>query len=310
MNRRKSNILIENRKIVFLVNPISGTKSKELLIKTIEQQTQAAGIPFQVEFTNAEGNYTSLAKKIIAEKITDVVICGGDGSVSQVTAALMDLDIRFGIIPMGSGNGLALAAGIPRNINKALNIIYQEKDDWVDGFFINGNFSCMLGGVGFDAQVAHDFGKVKKRGLKTYIKLCAINFLCAKPYSFILEAKGKRIESAAYFISIANSNQFGNNFTIAPQASLKDGLLDIVVVKGMNKFVLPLSIMGQLTGINPLQQLSELIDTRQILYFQTDQLVIHNPQHAPLHLDGEPLETPDQLEISVHPKAFRLIHPG
>lgn len=297
------------RKIVFLINPISGTRSKELLTRTINEKTSKAGIPFEIAYTNAEANYTGLAKRIIDERITDVVICGGDGSVSKVTGALMDLDIRFGIIPMGSGNGLALAAKIPVNVKRALDVVYTAPDEYIDGFYINGNFSCMLGGVGFDAQVAHDFCKVKKRGIKTYIRLCAINYVRAKPYSFIIETNGDTIESAAYFISIANSNQFGNNFTIAPHASLKDGLLDIVVVKGINKMMLPISLLGQLTGINPLQQLGEIIDSKHILYFQTDNLVIHNPQHAPLHLDGEPMDTPDMLEIRVQPKAFRLIHP-
>lgn len=298
------------RKIVFLINPISGTRSKETLMRTIEEETRRAGISFEIAYTNAEGNYVTLAKRIINEAITDVVICGGDGSVSRITGALLDLPVRFGIIPMGSGNGLALAAGIPTNVTRALKVVYTCDDDYIDGFYINGNFSCMLGGVGFDAQVAHDFSKAKKRGLNTYLRLCTINYFKSKPYSFVVETKDRTFESAAYFISIANSNQFGNNFTIAPQASLQDGLLDIIIVKAMNKLMLPFSMMAQLTGINAVQQASELIESKSILYFQTDELRILNPQNAPLHLDGEPLESPDALDISVLPKAFRLIHPS
>ena len=298
-----------NRKIAYLINPISGTRSKEKVLELIKKKTTEQGIPFEILATNAEGNYNFIKEKVRNEGLTDVVICGGDGSISKITGALLDQDIRFGIIPMGSGNGLALSARIPRNTSKALDIIFNCKDDRVDGIMINGVFSCMLCGLGFDAAVAAVFANSKVRGLKTYVKLSALHYLKAQPYPFIIEANGHTVESAAYFISIANSNQFGNNFTIAPKASLQDGLLDIVIVKGMNKLVLPFSILTQITGINALQEMGELIDKKNIIYFQTDKLIIRNPQLAPLQTDGEPVETSDEFEITVLPKAYRLIQP-
>ena len=128
----------------------------------------------------------------------------------------------------------------------------------------------MLCGIGFDALVAHEFAKEKRRGLQTYIKVSAINFFKAKPYLFDIRLKNKSFRTEAFFISIANSNQFGNNFTIAPQASLGDGLLDIVIVKKMSKFMLPFSVISQVTGINAVQHANDYINNKNIIYLQTD----------------------------------------
>src|SRR5438128_657122 len=113
-----------NRKILYFINPVSGPKRKPLLIEAITESTFAENIPFEIAFTNAAADYPELADKIKKEGFTDVVICGGDGTVNQITSYLLDVDVNIGIIPIGSGNGLALAAKIPRNINKALQIIF------------------------------------------------------------------------------------------------------------------------------------------------------------------------------------------
>ena len=297
------------RKIIYLINPISGTKEKSSLREIISKKTSEKEIPFEILSTSKGGNYDHIRQKIADENITDVVTCGGDGTISSVAAALMDMDLRFGIIPMGSGNGLALAAKIPVAPAKALDIIFKGKASRIDGLYINHQFSCMLCGMGFDAQVAHDFAKEKKRGLQTYMKISAINFFKAKPYSFTIESKEKSFRTEAFFISVANSNQFGNNFTIAPQASLKDGLMDIVIVTKMNKIMLPFSIIGQMTGINAMQQLDDHIKRRNIIYFQAKSLKIHNEGYAPLHIDGDPVATSSLFNIRIKPKAFRLLQP-
>ena len=243
------------------------------------------------------------------ENITDVVICGGDGTVSQVAAVLIDEPVSIGIIPMGSGNGLALAAKIPANTAKALELIFTGKASYIDSFFINNTFSCMLCGLGFDAQVAHDFAVQGKRGLMTYIKQTIGNFFAAKPYSFDIVNQGKSFNTDAYFISIANSNQFGNNVTIAPQASLSDGLLDVVVVKKMSKFKLLWVVFKQIRN-GQTEEYNELtVQHRDVLYFQTPRLIIHNLEGAPLHIDGDPAETARKFSIQIIPQAFKLIQP-
>jgi YegS/Rv2252/BmrU family lipid kinase len=298
-----------HRKIIYLLNPFSGTKKKFSLAKLLSDKTAAAAIDFEIANTNARGDYADLRLQVEKEDITDVVVCGGDGSVSAVAAALLGCNVRIGIIPMGSGNGLALAAKISPDPVKALDIIFKGHASWIDGFYINKQFSCMLCGIGFDAKVAHDFSKQKKRGLQTYIKVSLINLFKAKPYRFEIVTLTRTISTEAFFISIANSNQFGNQFTIAPMASLADGLLDIVIVKKMNKLVLPFAVLAQVTGMNAMQQLSEYVDKRNIIYFQTDHLTIINTDNALLHIDGDPKNASEKFEIKVVSQAMQLIQP-
>ncbi|MCB0710112.1 MAG: NAD(+)/NADH kinase, partial [Chitinophagaceae bacterium] len=212
-----------NRRFIYFINPISGTGKKTFVRECISSETKKQNIPFEIADTNAAGDYAYLKNKIASEKITDVIVCGGDGTVNQIANAVQGIPVNIGIIPSGSGNGLAFAAKIPKAVNKALQVIFNGNAIAVDGFYINKKFSCMLCGLGFDAQVAHDFAQQQKRGLATYVQQSAKNFFRAKPYPFELNIDGKIFDTEAFFISIANSNQFGNNFTIAPRASLHDG---------------------------------------------------------------------------------------
>jgi diacylglycerol kinase (ATP) len=297
------------RKLIYFINPVSGTKDKDQLVKIIRERTALENIPFEILNSNAEGNYFFLKEKINNEAITDIVVCGGDGTVSQIAATLVDEDVNIGIIPMGSGNGLALAANIPKQINKALDVVFTGKASYVDSFFINSTFSCMLCGLGFDAQVAHDFARQQKRGLATYIKQTILNFIRAKPWSFELVNKGQSVKAEAYFISIANGNQFGNQFTIAPKASLNDGLLDIIVVKKMSKLRMIWAVLKQVRKGEIKEYDAKTFHKKHVLYFQTEKLIIHNPDNAPLHIDGDPMSTAKKFMIQIIPSAFKLIQP-
>jgi YegS/Rv2252/BmrU family lipid kinase len=298
-----------NRKINFLVNPISGNTKKDEILRLVHSEMQEKGIPFEFTFTNPTGDYDFLKDKISNEDITDIIMIGGDGTVNQVVDALRETKIRFGIIPVGSGNGLALAAGIPKKPIEALQLILKAESKKVDAFLINDQFSCMLSGVGFDAQVAHDFASKASRGLMTYTQQSLINYFKAHPYQFEIVLENFSFFTDAYFISIANSNQFGNNVTIAPKASLNDGLLDIVVVQKMNKAKMPFAVLKQIRGNNKLIELVENLSTNNILYFQTNALTIKNNKHAPFHIDGEPRETAAEFKIEIIPDCFELIQP-
>jgi len=297
------------RKFVFLVNPISGTAKKDAVLKDIEVRSKKLHLDYEIIPTNASGNYDFLKDKIADHHITDVIMIGGDGTVNQVVNALYKTKVRFGIIPFGSGNGLALAAGIPRKPQQAFELILTGNAKPVDAFLINKQFSCMLSGLGFDAKVAHDFASKASRGLLTYTQQSLINFFKAQPYQFEVVLDKFSFYTDAFFISIANSNQFGNNFTIAPHASLNDGLLDIVVVQKMNKARLPFAVLRQIRGNNHLQQLVEDITKKNVLYFQTPSLTIRNLKLAPFHIDGEPKETHEEFNIQIIKDCFELIQP-
>jgi YegS/Rv2252/BmrU family lipid kinase len=299
-----------HRHLLYIINPISGSsKNKGSVEETIRMKTTKAGFSFDCYPSVASGDYSFLLPIIAERKVTDVVIAGGDGTVNQVISSLRSQDVQFGIIPCGSGNGLALSAGIPTSLTKALKVIFEGKSEPTDAFMVNQSFACMLCGVGFDAQVAYDFANDPKRGLATYIKQTIKNFFTAKAYIFKVSANKRRFETEAFFISIANSNQFGNNFKIAPQASLTDGMLDIVIMTKQNKLSMLLQAAKQISGLNELQEVEVIDEKSSLLYFQAKKVSIANPGNAPLHVDGDPVETANKITAELLPGCFRLIYP-
>ena len=217
----KDDLKLQERKFVFLVNPVSGTARKEVILQDIETKSRALQLQYEVIPTNASGNYDFLKDKIAEQHVTDVVMIGGDGTVNQVVNALYSTKVRFGIIPLGSGNGLALAAGIPKKPQQAFEVILNGKSKKTDAFFINKQFSCMLSGLGFDAKVAHDFSTKASRGLLTYTQQSLINFFKAQPYQFEVLLDNFSFYTDAFFILMINSSKNSSLFFQA-----EDGIRD------------------------------------------------------------------------------------
>lgn len=300
---------MEERKLIYLINPIAGTRKKQQLRKMIERETSSRGLEYVILPTHPTGNYDDVVDLINTKGFTDVIAVGGDGTVNHIVQAMRHLPVRFGILPVGSGNGLALAANIPLKPQAALSLIFEGSASRIDAFLINQRFSCLLSGLGLDARVAHEFAKANSRGLISYTQQSLLQFFKAQPYLFEIVLDQFSFFTDAFFISVANSNQFGNQVTIAPQASLNDGLLDIVIVQKMHKAKLPFAILKQIRGNNRLQELVESFTNKNILYFQTPSLVIKNPKLAPLHIDGEPATTAENFKIEIIPSCFELIQP-
>lgn len=298
---------MQPRNFIVFINPISGVKNKKDVRSLIENKLKESDLPYQVLATEKTGAYPFLKDKIIADNITDVIICGGDGTVNQITAYLQNTKVQVGIIPMGSGNGLAFTAGISKEPSKALDTILNGKASFVDAFMMNENYCCHLCGLGFDAQVSHDFARQAKRGPGTYVKQTIKNFFKAKPYAFEVSANGNTFTTDAFFLSIANSNQFGNRIVIAPKASLSDGLLDIVIVNKAGKFSLIFKLIQHLRSgkIAPVRNTDKTIN-----YFHTKKMSIKNLDNAPFHIDGEPMETTAAFEITIIENAFLLLQPS
>lgn len=298
-----------SRRILFIINPIAGTRSKKHLPVLIEQACRKVELPFEIVDSPKDGNYDRIRSMIEHHGFTDVAMAGGDGTLSAVLGALRDLPVQFGIIPVGSGNGLARAARIPMNPTKAVSLIVIGRALPVDGFTVNGRFACMLSGLGFDAAVAAGFAEMGQRGLINYVSQVIRHFRKAPRYSFQLEWGDQKLNTSAWFISVANSNQFGNGFTIAPKASLNDGLLDVVVVKEQSKSSVILRVIKQVLGGYRLQTESDINEKKRILYIQSDTITIQNLENAPLHIDGDPAETATSIRMEIIPNAFNLIRP-
>jgi diacylglycerol kinase (ATP) len=297
---------LKERKFLVFINPISGAKNKDAAKAIVEKALQENKLYYEVLPTEKEGKYIYLKNKIETDKITDIIICGGDGSVNQIGAHLVGINVNIGIIPLGSGNGLAFTAGIAASPQKAMQTILDGKAKQIDAFKINNDFSCHLIGVGFDAEVAHQFAVHPSRGGATYVKLIIKNYFKAKPFPFQIKIEDKIINTEAFFVCVANSNQFGNKIKIAPKASLSDGLLDVVIVNKTNKLNVFLKMMRQLIAgkVKPVAEKDGIIQ-----YYQTKKLSITNTEKAPLHIDGEPYKTNTHFEIEIIENALSLLMP-
>lgn len=298
------------RKFIFFINPVSGTKTKLQLEKQIVEKCDKQGCDYEIMFTSKEGNYAFLYEKITRENVTDIAIAGGDGSIRPIVSAILSLPVQIGIIPVGSGNGLAHTARIPSNIHKAIDLILNGKAFETDAFLVNDQLSVHVCGLGFDAKVAYDFSVSGNRGVNSYTKIAIKNFRRAKTFPFAIEVDGNRFDAQAFLIAVANSNQFGNNFKLAPKASICDGLLDVVIVKKTNKASAVLSFMKQILQ-GKLQSIHSLENQKDnVLYFQTGRLSIQNLESAPFHIDGDPAETAKEFSIEILPAVFKLIQPS
>ena len=168
----------------------------------------------------------------------------------------------------------------------------------------------MMCGMGSDAQIAHEFANRKSRGIKTYLRLSALQYFKAHSYNFTVLSKDLSADFDAFFITISNSNQFGNHITIAPKASLNDGLFDIVIVKKMHKLMLPFALLYQISSSNALEKLKNYRNNKNIFYFQAREATIINNDKAPLHIDGEPQPLTEKIKLKILPNAFRLLQPS
>ena len=303
-----------NRKLFYIINPIAGNGSRGSLRKQIEERTRKAGYDFECRDSAIDGNYDLIAHAIQSEGFTDIIIAGGDGTINQVVGALRYLELPFGIIPCGSGNGLARCAGLSTDPQEALDTIFSGSAMRTDGYTVNGNFACELTGLGFDGAVAHAYAQSATRGLNTYIRHAIKQFASAPSYRFIVRVLGQALSLDAYMITVANANQFGNKVTIAPYASLSDGLLDVVIVKKQHKLPLLWRAYRQLSGQNqPLRgediitSLSDKRNQQDIHYWQVSAIEIENLDDAMIHVDGEATSRVEKAKIEIAPSVFRLI---
>jgi YegS/Rv2252/BmrU family lipid kinase len=303
-----------NRKLFYIINPIAGNGSRGSLRKQIEERTRKAGYDFECRDSAIDGNYDLIAHAIQSEGFTDIIIAGGDGTINQVVGALRYLELPFGIIPCGSGNGLARCAGLSTDPQEALDTIFSGSAMRTDGYTVNGNFACELTGLGFDGAVAHAYAQSVTRGLNTYIRHAIKQFASAPSYRFIVRLFGQALSLDAYMITVANANQFGNKVTIAPYASLSDGLLDVVIVKKQHKLPLLWRAYRQLSGQNqPLRgediitSLSDKRNQQDIHYWQVSAIEIENLDGAMIHVDGEATSRVEKAKIEIAPSVFQLI---
>ena len=291
------------RTVRFIVNPSSGTsrtRSKEFEELVDQYLDKTLFIP---EITySLEPNQPFLLSREAAEKGTAMVVAvGGDGSVNAVAKGLAGFKTTLGIIPMGSGNGLARHLNIPMEAARAIDILNHDKTMRMDTVSINDDQFVSIAGVGFDALVADKFSQSESRGFITYFRIATHAYPFYKEKKYQLEIDGETFMRRALFISFANSDQFGYNTTIAPSADITDGLMDVCIVKKVPWFKAPL--FAHLLLAKKIDQSSyvEIIKAREV--------VLRRRKNEVINIDGEPVILTRDLLLKVNHLALSVAIP-
>jgi YegS/Rv2252/BmrU family lipid kinase len=286
-------------KIAFIINPISGRNGVDNIQDTIEQSIDRERFDAVYVQTRRRGEAISLARTFAGEDFDFVVAVGGDGTVNEVAQGILYTNTTLGIVPTGSGNGLAFHLKIPRNIKKAVEIINNAKRYTIDYGLLNERpFFCTCG-MGFDAHISAAFAKTKKRGFSSYLKLIVREYFKYKTEEYRLVSENLDMKINAFVITFANAAQWGNNALIAPHANIQDGKLEVTILKKFPVWAIPnLS----------LQLFSGKIDrTPYIITFETTEAKVIRFADGDYHYDGEPCFLNREVTVKVVPKGLNII---
>ena len=276
--------------MLFIINPISGKGRKAKIV----QRLLAKG--YKVVYTEYAGH-----AEVLAREATDdiVVAVGGDGTVNEVARGIVGTEKILGIIPCGSGDGLARHLGLSHNIRKAIQTIEQGKCKRMDIAEINGRPFFSVCGVGFDAVVSERFAKSGKRGLANYIRQGLNTWRNYSPEHYTITIDGEEHQTDSLLITIGNSNQWGNNAKIAPLASCFDGLLEVTTVEKFSFWELPLIAFRLMTGT--------LHKSRKIACYRGKDIYINRAAEGVAHADGDWFIDSERLHIKILPSALKVI---
>lgn len=289
----------EKKRITFIVNPISGTRSKEGLDKKIAKAIDSSRYEWQMVMTQRAGHAVEIARQCVAEGTDICVAVGGDGTVNEVASGLTGSTTALGIIPMGSGNGLARHLCLPMSVKGALDIINQGETAQFDYGLINDHpFFCTCG-MGFDAYVSLKFAQSGKRGLMTYAKMVLREGLRYQYDTYTItfeDEQGKEQQYEAFLVACANAAQYGNNTYIAPCASMQDGLLDVVIIEKISNMAAT-KVLSELFT-------KTLYSNPHVRHFQAKSIHIHRPTEGAAHFDGDPTVMGTDITVQIVPRGL------
>ena len=291
--------MTEKKRIIFVVNPISGTQGKKAILKCIDERLDRSIYDYSIVKTEYAGHATQIAANAVREKVDVVVAIGGDGTINEIARSLVHTETVLGIIPCGSGNGLARHLRIPMEPKAAIDVINRGYELCIDYGKINNILFFCTCGVGFDAFVSLKFADSGKRGLLTYLENTLHESLRYQPETYEIENEEGTVKYKAWLIACGNASQYGNDAYIAPQASLTDGLMDVTIMEPFTVLDVP-SLSFQL--------FNKTIDQNsRVKTMRAKKIKIHRANDGVMHFDGDPLMAGKELEVEIVPSGLRVI---
>ena len=289
------------KKIIFIVNPISGHHNKNHFPNLVESSIDKNKYDYTIVFTEYANHATELTMKAIEDGYEYIAAVGGDGTINEVAKCMIGKEQTLVIIPFGSGNGLARHLGLPFKVEKLIkDVINNGKKYKIDTATMNGVPFISLAGIGFDAMIADYFAKDENRGFLTYAKLITEKYpnYRQKEYTLILDDK-TTIECKPFFVTFANSSQFGYNAEISPKASVQDGLLDVCIFKKPNILEVP---------IVATYFLAKQIDKSNFIdIYKAKKIQVIRKVDEVANVDGEPVEMSKDIIVEIKPLSLNVL---
>lgn len=287
------------KKIVFVINLTSGTSDKASIPPLIDEHLDKDKFEYEIVTTEYAGHASEISAKAKNDGVDIVVAVGGDGTVNEVARSIVHSGTALGIIPCGSGNGLARHLLLPMNTRKAIEIINACEIHELDYGVINEYpFFCTCG-MGFDAFVSMKFAESGKRGPITYAENILREGLKYKPETYIIEDENGTKTYKAFLISCANASQYGNNAYIAPQASMSDGLMDVIIMEPFDMLEAP-----QIS----IDMFNKTLDKNtRIKTFHSKKIHIHRTKPGVIHYDGDPVMAGEDINVEIKEKGIKII---
>jgi YegS/Rv2252/BmrU family lipid kinase len=292
-------------RVAVVLNPIAGVRNS--LDRTRRRGERAAdllasaGVEPEILITEQAGHARELAQRAVARGARLVVAWGGDGTVNEVASALAFGPVPLGVIPAGSGNGLARLFNLPANPAAAIGRLLAGRDHLIDLGELNGRLFVNVAGMGFDAHVAARFASLhrSRRGFMRYAGIVFHELRTYRGVGYQISCNGQaQAEHHAFLISFANGRQWGNGAVIAPDAAIDDGLLDAVVVstrtRGAVLRALPRLFAGTIDRASG-------VEIRRIVRAR-----VVSDQPLACHVDGEAIQCGHEVEVRVHPGALKI----
>lgn len=288
------------RKIAFLINPVSTKKLRCNIEQLIANSLDSKSYTYTISYSTSPEHLTELAKNSVKRQVDIIVAVGGDGTVQRVGKELIGSKSSLGIVPIGSGNGLARHFSISTNPTIALKQLSTGIIKRIDTVNVNNEVALNVAGVGFDGHIAHKFSSSKVRGFWTYLWVVTREYFTYQSENYSFHVDGEKFQTHAFLISICNASQYGNNAVIAPLAKVDDGLIDIVIIKKFSLFIAPYFLYCLFRG--KFQKSSHIQTIRC-------KRVEITSAHLEAHFDGEPFFPVKMLKCEVNSRSLNLVIP-
>lgn len=292
---------MQKKKILFILNPISGTRKKAQVPHLVRQLLDHKRFNYEIAETERAFHAHELSKGA-AETGADIIVAvGGDGTVNEVASGLLYTKSALAILPFGSGNGLARHLGIPLDTPGAIRLLNTGQQITIDGAAANGKAFFCTAGLGFDARIGQVFASTRVRGFGSYLRMALTEYFRFKPHQYTIKANGQQLGGRYFVVTMANAAQYGNNAFIAPKADIQDGKIDLCLLKPFP----PLEVMRlgwQLFNKN----IHKNVYMRII---RTDGAEIDCPQAECMHLDGEFVPIKGKLQLRMLPQSLQVMVP-